>query len=329
MFKSLLIILFTFITTDLLFAQQNELEIQGTTNNLYVQHTVAPKENFYSIGRMYNVNAKELASYNHLHFQSGLDIGQIVKIPLTKNNFTQSTKSQPNYSLVPVYHTVAAGETLYRLGVNYNKVSLASLKKWNNLSSDAVSVGNRMIVGYLKVDKQLSTLDNNAGNTVTASTVNQQKEPNPNLPQTASKTPPADSNPTTPENTEATQPVSQAEKNPSVAAAKNTNSSEGVFKPFYDAQIANKPAETKSGQAGVFKSTSGWQDGKYYCFSNDAPAGTILKITNNSTGKSVYAKVLDTIPDIQQNAGLIVVVSNAAAGQLGNDENKFDCVVSY
>ena len=45
--------------------------------------------------------------------------------------------------------------------------------------------------------------------------------------------------------------------------------------------------------------------------------GTILKITDNSSGKSVYAKVLDAIPDIKQNSGLSVVLSNAAAEELG------------
>jgi hypothetical protein len=43
----------------------------------------------------------------------------------------------------------------------------------------------------------------------------------------------------------------------------------------------------------------------------------------------VYAKVLDAIPDIKQNSGLAIVISNAAAEELGAGENKFDCVVSY
>jgi len=57
--------------------------------------------------------------------------------------------------------------------------------------------------------------------------------------------------------------------------------------------------------------------------------GTILKVKNNANGKIVYAKVLDAIPDIKQNSGLAIVISNAAAEELGAGENKFDCVVSY
>ena len=330
MFKSLLLVLLMFISSDVLFAQQNDLEIQGTSDNLYVEHTVSPKENFYSIGRTYNVNPKELASYNHLHFQSGLDIGQTMKIPLTKSNFTQSTKAEPNYTLVPVYHTVVAGETLYRLGVNYNKVSLAYLKKWNNMSTDAVSVGSKMIVGYLKVDKQLSTLDNKGSNTAGNEVVKEQKESNPVLPP---KPQPASPPQQVTENTPASQPNPEAKKaaQPSVPVVEKSNGgfAGGFFKQLYAEQTGNKSNQNKNGTGGVFKSTSGWQDGKYYCFSNDATAGTVLKITNNATGKSIFAKVLDTIPAIQQNEGLIVVISNAAASELGAGDNKFDCVVNF
>jgi rare lipoprotein A (peptidoglycan hydrolase) len=60
-----------------------------------------------------------------------------------------------------------------------------------------------------------------------------------------------------------------------------------------------------------------------------AAPGTIVKIINNANGKSVYAKVLDLIPDIKQNAGLIICVSNAAADVLGVTADKIDCTLNY
>ena len=60
-----------------------------------------------------------------------------------------------------------------------------------------------------------------------------------------------------------------------------------------------------------------------------AQAGSIVKVTNNETGKSIYAKVLDMIPDIKQNAGLVIRISNAAADVLGAGENKFECSIAY
>ncbi len=109
----------------------------------------------------------------------------------------------------------------------------------------------------------------------------------------------------------------------------STNSGGGYFKKMYSDQSPNKTAVIETGSVGIFKTTSGWQDGKYYCFHNTARQGTIIKITNNANGKSVYAKVLDAIPDIKQNGGLLLRLSNSAAEELGATDNKFDCSISY
>ena len=335
MSKWLMIIFFTFITSNFLYAQQNNLEIQGTGNDLYIEHTVSAKESFYSIGRMFNVNPKELASFNHLKLTSGLNIGENLKIPLDKSNFLQEGKATNKEALIPVYHIVSPAETLYRLGVNYNKVPLASLKKWNHLQSDAVSVGVPMIVGYLKVDKALSSLASAKTNVPNEVAIAPQKEEKPaakTAEQTVTTAPsPVDSEPVKTEKNETSVSTPQEPKSTvtTVASQSNINFSGGYFKNLFMQQSANKASTADAGSAGVFKSTSGWQDGKYYCFNNEAAPGTILKVTNNATGKSVYAKVLDAIPGIKQNAGLVLVISNAAAEELGAKDAKFDCLITY
>ena len=335
MSKWMMIIFFTFITGNFLFAQQNNLEIKGTGNNIFVEHTVLPKESFYSIGRMFNVNPKELASFNHLKLQSGLGIGDILKIPLNKNNFVQTGKATNTEALIPVYHTVESGETLYRLGVNYNKVPLASLKKWNHLQSDAVTVGTPMIVGYLKVNKSQSSLADgktNVSNEVAVTSPTEEK-PAEKATETIAHPAPTEQEPEDVKTDKPQATVSQPEPATTVTNSETTkisgSLSGGYFKNLYNQQTTEKPAVSKTGSAGVFKSTSGWQDGKYYCFNNEAAPGTVIKVTDNATGKSVYAKVLDAIPDIKQNSGLAVIISNAAAQELGVGENKFDCSFSY
>ena len=67
----------------------------------------------------------------------------------------------------------------------------------------------------------------------------------------------------------------------------------------------------------LFRSTSGWDDGKFYCLHNSAKQGTIVKVTNTANGKSIYAKVLDMMPDLKQNDKLVIRISNAAADALG------------
>lgn len=336
MSRWLMLIFFTFITSNFLFAQQNNLEIKGTGNDLYIDHPVSAKESFYSIGRMYNVNPKELASFNHLKLTSGLNIGENLKIPLDKNNFLQEGKATNSEALIPVYHTVNSGETLYRLGVNYNKVPLASLKKWNHLQSDAVSVGAPMIVGYLKVDKGQSPLANAKSNVANEVAIAPQKQEKP-----VDKTPeatvtiaaPNPRNPDVVKSEKNETPVSATEEAKTVSVTTNTktniNLSGGYFKNLFVQQSAGKSSTADAGSAGIFKSTSGWQDGKYYCFHNQAAPGTVLKVTDNATGKTVYAKVLDAIPDIKQNTGLVLIISNAAAEELGVTDNKFNCLITY
>src|SRR5690606_32471389 len=73
----------------------------------------------------------------------------------------------------------------------------------------------------------------------------------------------------------------------------------GYFKRNYSEKGVNA-----TGNAGIFRSTSGWKDGKYYALINDVPTGTIVKITFSSTNKSVYAKVLGPLPEMKESIGL-------------------------
>ena len=338
--KCLLIILFS--VPLFLLAQNKPLVAEGTAPGLYLNHTIAPKENYYSIGRIYNISPKEVAPFNNLILDSGLSLGHILKIPLSTANFVQTGIAAADEVLVPVYHTVAGKESLYRISLNYNKLPIETLKQWNDLKGDAVSNGTRLIVGYLKVKKDLSPLasmakakptDNpaKAGDPNKAIAIKQTGKPElppVNIP-AKEKTPvPVDGKikKDTVANIVVKEPL-PAKKTASPAGRNNFNG--GVFKTDYEKQTQNKDVAGEKGEAAVFKSTSGWEDGKYYCLHNTSSPGTIVKITNVSTGKSIYAKVLDTIPDIVQNTGLLIRISNAAAEELGAGDTKFDCSLSY
>ena len=54
-YKMKKILLFLFIVPLFVTAQDKMPVAEGITPNLYINHTVASKENFYSIGRIYNV----------------------------------------------------------------------------------------------------------------------------------------------------------------------------------------------------------------------------------------------------------------------------------
>src|SRR5258706_7962931 len=122
-------------------AQTPELIIKSGDNSFYLEHKVAPKENFYSVGRLYNAPPKEIAAYNKLDMNKGLNLGQTLRIPLSAGNFSQTVNEG-----TPIYYKVGESEGLLKISSANNKVLPESLRKWNNLSSDKINAGNKLII---------------------------------------------------------------------------------------------------------------------------------------------------------------------------------------
>jgi LysM repeat protein len=342
----------------MLLAQDKPLVIEGVSPNFYLTHTVQAKENYYSIGRMYNISPKEIAPFNKLQLEKGLSLGQVIKIPLMEVNFLQKGDAETGEVLIPLYHAVKEKEGLYRIGVNYNNLPLTTLKQWNNIKGDAVPNGTKLIVAYLQVKSDLSPLaamaktkpvDGSAkeqavvkkdlpvelkeketvkvketvtdkGNVKEKETIKVKetvvvKEP---VPVSVKKDPPV-------EVTKETEPESQ----PAAQMITLKTFNGGFFIGSFEKQVKKDIVKYETGVAAIFKSNSGWEDGKYYCLHNTAAPGTIIKVTSITTGKIIYAKVLDVIPDIKQNNGLLIRISNAAAQELGVGEARFDCTLTY
>jgi LysM repeat protein len=341
-----LVAVFFLISVFRVHAQSDELIIQGQTGGLYLEHTVVVKETWYSVGRMYNVDQKVLSKYNHLTFAHPLVVGQELKVPLTAANFSQDGKKTVGESLVPVFHIVQEKEWLYRISVNHNKVPIPALEKWNHVAGDQVHAGLHMIVGYLKVKTALSALAKRGvvpgagggaapgGGDIVSEKMDSITRPASinKLPAKPAVTPAAaigeklavDSPKAAA--TPTSRPVSTDPVPTTVASVSSLapHFKGGRFKADF-----SDGGKSVAGQAGIFKSTSGWQDGKYYVLINNVSVGTIVKITDQSTGKSVYAKVLGQLPDMKESAGLTVRLSNAAAAELGEGDGRFGVGVSY
>jgi len=328
-------------------AQSDELVIQGQTGKLYLEHSIVAKETWYSVGRLFNVDPKALATYNHLTFANPLGIGQVLRVPLTAVNFSQDGKKPAAESLVPVFHIVQDKEWWYRISVNHNKVPIPLLEKWNHLTGDQVHEGLHVIVGYLKVRTALSAFAKQrvvpgaAAPGVGAAV--SEKTDTVTRPALAGQ-PPAKTivKPAAPTVEKAAvdslkggeMPASQPSRVTSaVPLARSPITSVSSSAPHFNGgrfrADFNDGGKSVTGQAGIFKSASGWQDGKYYTLINNVPVGTIVKITNQGTGKSVYAKVLGQLPDMKESAGLTLRLSNAAAAELGVGDGRFSVGVSY
>jgi LysM repeat protein len=306
--------------TKISFAQSNELIVESESGKLFLTHTVTPKENWYSIGRLFNISPKDIAPFNGVTIEKPLSIGERVKIPLTAINFSQNGMKAADETFVAVYHTTQDNETLSHIASNYNEVLVASLKKWNNLTTDKPKTGAQIIVGYLKVKPALSALAANGKNNVPVTTVAAKTEDKPRadppVVKEEKKSEPVGNKPA---------PVVKQETKP---ASTNTQVVKHISGSYFSAEY-NEGNKSASGVAGIFKSTSGWQDGKYYALLNNAPVGTIVKVISPATNKSIYAKVLGPLPDMKESAGLAIRISNAAASELGEGEGKFNVEVRY
>lgn len=298
------------ILLQVLCASAQQLTIRKEKSQLYISHIVAPKESLYSLGRMYHLGPKEIAAANKLDAKAGLVIGQELKIPLNKNNFLQADSKQIK-GLHPVYHTVAEGETLYRLSVTYNKVNKDLLRKWNGITDNVVKEGQPVIVGYMKYTP--AAIPSDAPQEVASIPVNAK---------------PKQSGPYHDRDEEGDIAETDYEPVKKQDAQFSTVSStdEGFFSGEF-AIHAGRQQKAIVGAAATFKSTSGWSDKKYYILVNDIPVETIVRITVN--GHSVYAKVLETLPGLRDNNGLVCRISNAAAAALGISDPKFNVELSY
>jgi hypothetical protein len=320
----------------LILAQTGELWVKNGDKGLYLEHKVMPKEGLFPLGRMYNVHPRHIANFNGLDFNKGLVLGQLIKVPLTDTNFNQKTNEG-----VPVYYKVGEKEGLMKVSTVHNKVLLENLRSWNKLESDNINFGSTVIVGFL-VSKEMKpsvavVTEEKKPEIIKEEKRQPVKEVNDVVEQpVVKKDLPAgagESKPIEIVKREEVKPVQvkQKEQVLSTPAANIEMSDEGFFKWHFEQQSKQQPAANdKTVTSGIFKTTSGWTDSKYYLLIDGVVPGTIVKVINPANNKSVYAKVLGQMEGINMNKGLDIRISNAAASNLGITEtDKFIVKLNY
>ncbi|MET0463982.1 MAG: LysM peptidoglycan-binding domain-containing protein [Chitinophagaceae bacterium] len=324
------VLFFTFVFTSR--AQSDGLLVKQGDKGLYLDHTVSSGQGLYSVGRLYNVSPKYIASFNKSDINKGLEIGQVIRIPLTDTNFTQKSNKG-----VPVYYTVGTSEGLLKVSNANNKVTMQKLRDWNGLKSDALQVGQKLIVGYL-VSKEMQNVVASTPKTVPVKAEEipvVKNEPVQEQPKTApvigAPTQPA----TTPvkEELRKEEPKKEEPKKAEPAARQDipVSSGQGYFKNYYEQQVKQNPvSKNTTVTAGVFKTSSGWEDAKYYLLIDGVATGTIVQLINPDNNKAIYAKVLGEMNGIRQNQGLGIRISNAGSAALGvTDSEKFIVKIVY
>jgi len=321
--------LFTFVFLAFVFcsfSQPAGIGVKVSSKGLYVEHQVTAKENFYSIGRDYNVHPKHLAAFNGLEMAKGLSLGQVVNIPLSDTNFVHKTAKG-----IPVYYQSSAKQTIAAVSA-LSRTTPANLRSLNGLSGDNISAGSLLIIGYL-----LASVPANATTVIDAAetkTVTTEKQ----SPSTTNPSKKDATEPTTGPKADTIAEVStlvttaeHKDEQPVKRVVESNLPGDGYFKASFVQQVKTYPlSKEETVTCGIFKTTSGWSDAKFYALIDNVEPGTIIRIVNPGNNKEVYAKVLGQMSGIRQNQGLNLRISNAAASVLEIQEtDKFIVKVNY
>lgn len=324
-------------------AQPGELVIKTGGQGLYLDHKVAAGQGLFSIGRLYNVHPKHIAAFNKIDLNKGLNIDQVIHIPLTDTNFNQKSNKG-----IPVYYLVSEGEGLLKVSNANNKVIMKKVRDWNGLTNDNLTAGSKLIVGFL-VSPGMPAVANNTARQQTVKQEEKKVQPVEEKPvpeitlkeeKPAVKTEPEKKIKEEPKKEEIAKEIKQEvkeepKKTESIIAKQETlissGTEQGYFKPSFVQQVkANPASKNTTVTSGIFKTISGWQDAKYYLLIDDVATGTIVKIVNPENNKTIYAKVLGEMKGIRQNQGLDIRMSNAASAALGiDDTEKFIVKLNY
>ena len=341
--KKLMTVVSLLFFYSIVFSQ--DLVIKSGSKGSYLEHKVAAKEGLFPLGRMYNVHPRHIANFNGIDFNKGLAIGQKINIPLTDTNFKQDVNKG-----VPVYY-VSEKESLANISVK-SKAQIGNLRGWNNLATDNVSAGTKLIIGFLITNEMQDKVVTITPKTLvveeSVSNVKKQEASENKQPvietkkdivveESVSNVKKAEEQKkqTEPAVKETPPEVKEEPKKTEPPIVKSQGSMNedgtGYFKNNFFQQVKTAPVtKDQTVTSSIFKTQSGWQDGKYYLLINGVEPGTIVKITNPSNSKTVYAKVLYSMDKIRVNQGVDIRISDAAASSLAVSEtDKFILKVNY
>ncbi|MDB5029646.1 LysM peptidoglycan-binding domain-containing protein [Mucilaginibacter sp.] len=273
--------------------------IENLDGKKVILHKLDPKDNYYSVGRRYNVKPGVIIQFNN---NAPLKIGNIIKVP-TDRSFLESTKpaivqqsrqitssatvvqkpvatteAPANNGSTTQQYKVSAGETLYAIAKRFNS-TVEDITKLNGLTSTTVIPGQIIQV--------------KSG--------------------TADVPPPV-----------IVRPVA---KRDSTSYASSQDSSNAIERKIN----ANKYGLFEKNEKGV----ATWIDdasldpNKKLALHRTAPIGTVIKITNPMTNRTTFAKVVGRITDSETTKDVVIIFTKNVAESIGALDKRIHVNISY
>lgn len=276
--------------------------VENLDGKKVILHKLDPKDNYYSIGRRYNVKPGVIIQFNS---NAPLKIGAIIKVP-TDRSFVETTKpvvvqqtkptappisapqqqvQKPAASATPTVNAdgatqqykVSAGETLYAIAKRFNS-TVEDITKLNGLTSTTVQPGQVIQV--------------KSG--------------------TADVPPPV----------AVTRPV--VKRDSTTYLTSQDSADRHINNP-------NRYGLYEKNEKGV----ATWIDdasldpNKKLVLHRTAPIGTVIKITNPMTNRTTFAKVVGRFTDTEATKDVIVIMTKNVAESIGALDKRIHVNISY
>jgi membrane-bound lytic murein transglycosylase D len=149
------------------FAAAYDEKVAGLPDNervRFLYYEVRKGDTLSVIAKRYGITVAVLRQANNLTAKSILATGQSLMIPSNGVNQPRpassssaqsattksSTSSKPSVSTTTTSYTVRKGDNLFEIATRFH-VTVADLKKWNNLSSNQIIAGRKLIVAQATV----------------------------------------------------------------------------------------------------------------------------------------------------------------------------------
>jgi LysM repeat protein len=315
----------------------DSLRTRWINGQKFLMHKVVVKDTWSGLARKYKITVADLQEANK--GVPVLKLGQIIQVPASgipaetsaTTKLVKETQSVPAQAEVkkPVktattfkYHTVQKGETLYRISKE-NNITVDELKSLNNLSSNNVSVGQKLKVGNGNAEVIVPVKQNDIV-VKPVEKVQQHEQKTEVKQEDKNEVKPISNVGISPAKSE---PVKVLKVDtPSVYSTTGNSRSSTT-----ENDAANGVAVDKITETGVatWITDGELNQNKFYALHRNAPIGTIIKVTNRMNNNSVFVKVVGLLPDTGDNANIIIKITQAAAQRIGAIDQRFQAELSY
>ena len=296
--KPLLLMLLLALQSDAMASMEDSLRTKWINGKKYVLHQVESGETWTSLSLKYGCNVDDMIRVNN--GVQVLKIGQIVQIPVPPQVKSQTNVADSSQASVSeITHMVKKGETLFAISRRYG-VSISEIKRLNGILNEEIVEGRTLIIRKGKTIAPDVTVKPSP--MAVADTLYQAPKIEPPKPNDQ-----------------------QAVPKDSIADGVQTTKKIQTVRP----KDGGKPIlqVTETGLVDLVQDNSLGQ-GNYYCLHKSAPIGTIIKMTDNESSRSVYLKVMGNIPQTERGS-VIIRVSKHALRYTGVTNTPFPVELTY